>query len=51
MAELKTKPTRASVSTFINNIDDSGKKADAKRVAGMMREATGKRAKMWGTSL
>jgi hypothetical protein len=51
MAELKTKPFRASVTEFINRIDDPGKKADAKKVAAMMRKATGKRAKMWGTSI
>ena len=51
MAELKTRPTSASVTAFINNIDDSGKKADAKKIAAMMRKATGKRAKMWGSSI
>ena len=51
MAELKTRPTRASVTAFLNNIDDSSKKADAKKIAVMMRKATGKRAKMWGTSI
>ena len=51
MAELKTRPTRASVTAFINSIDDSSKKADAKKIAVMMRKATGKRAKMWGTSI
>ena len=51
MAELKTMPTGASVTAFINSIDDSGKKADAKKIAVMMRKASGKRAKMWGTSI
>ena len=36
---------------FLNAIDDKRKKADAKKVATMMREATGCRAKMWGTSI
>lgn len=51
MAELKTKPTKASVTEFMNRIDDPAKKADAKKVAAMMRKATGKRARMWGTSI
>ena len=51
MAENKTKATRASVTEFINSIDDKQKRADARKVAAMMRKATGKRAKMWGTSI
>ncbi len=51
MAELKTRPTQASVATFINGVDDRQKRADARKVAAMMRRATGKRAKMWGTSI
>ena len=51
MAENKTQPTTASVTAFINSIDDSGKRADARRVAAMMRKATGKRAKLWGPSI
>ena len=51
MAENKTKPTRASVTEFMNSIDDPQKRADARKVAAMMRKATGKRAKMWGSSM
>ena len=51
MAELKTWPNKSSVSAFIAAIDDSGKRSDAKKIAAMMRRATGKRAKMWGTSI
>jgi hypothetical protein len=51
MAENKTKPTQASVSSFLNAIDDPRKRADARKVAAMMRRATGKRAKMWGSSI
>lgn len=51
MAELKTRPTRASVSEFINGIEDRQKRADSRRVASMMRRATGSRAKMWGDSI
>ena len=51
MAENKTQATGASVTAFINAIDDKQKRADARRVAAMMRKATGKRAKMWGPSI
>ena len=51
MAENKTQPTTASVTAFINAIEDPEQKKDARKVAGMMRKATGKRPKMWGTSM
>lgn len=51
MAENKTKPTSASVTEFVNTIDDPQKREDARKVAAMMRRATGKRAKMWGSSI
>lgn len=51
MSENKTKVTKASVTSFINSIDDKQKRADVRKVATMMRKATGKRAKMWGSSM
>ena len=51
MAELKTKPTRQSVSEFINSVDDEKKRAECRVIAKMMRDATGNRAKMWGSSI
>ncbi len=51
MAEIKTQPTRASVTEFVAGIDDRQQRADAGSVAAMMRRATGKRAKMWGQSI
>jgi len=42
VAENKTKPTKLSVTAFINSIDDKQKRADARKVATMMRKATGK---------
>ncbi|MCH5374516.1 MAG: DUF1801 domain-containing protein [Planctomycetes bacterium] len=51
MAENKTKPTKASVSAFVNSIDDPQKRADARRIAAMMRRATGKRPSMWGPGI
>ena len=37
MAENKTKPTRASVTAFINAIEDPQYRADARKVAAMLR--------------
>ena len=51
MAENKTQKTGASVTGFLQSIEDPQIRADARRVASMMRRATGKRAKMWGTSI
>ena len=51
MAENKTKATGASVTAFINSIGDERKRSDARKVAAMMRKATGKRARMWGTTI
>ena len=51
MSGNKTKATKASVSGFLNSIEDRQKRADARKVAAMMRKATGKRGKMWGTSI
>lgn len=51
MAENKTQPTTQSVTAFINSIEDKGKRADVRKIATMMRKATGKRARMWGPSI
>ncbi len=51
MAELKTKKTGASVTAFLNAIADKQKRADCKAIAKMMREATGNRPAMWGSSI
>ena len=51
MAENKTKATKASTAAFINGIADAKRRAECKAVAKMMRAATGKNAKMWGTSI
>lgn len=51
MAENKTKPTGNSVAAFLDAIDDKDKRRDCKKIAAMMRAATGNRAKMWGASI
>ena len=51
MADNRTLPSGASVTAFMAAIDDPRMRADAKKVAAMMRRATGKRARMWGPSI
>jgi len=51
MAENKTKATKASVTEFIKSIENPQMRTDVRKVASMMRKATGKRAKMWGSSI
>lgn len=51
MAELKTKKNNASVKEFIDSVEDEQKRKDAKKIAKMMRDATGKRGKMWGANI
>ena len=51
MAELKTHKTKASVSAFLNSIEDPQQRKDAKAVAKIMREVTGAKPTMWGPSM
>ena len=51
MAENKTQPTKASVTSFIAAIEDEERRAEVRKVAAMMRKATGKKAQMWGPSI
>jgi len=51
MADLKTTKTGASVTAYLDAITDRQKRADCRAIAKMMRDATGKRAKMWGSSI
>ena len=51
MAELKTKPTNASVKEFLNQISDEERRNDCFTVAKIMAEITGEKPKMWGPSI
>jgi uncharacterized protein YdhG (YjbR/CyaY superfamily) len=51
VAENKTQPTKASVASFIAAIEDKERRAEVRKVAAMMRKATGKKAQMWGPSI
>jgi hypothetical protein len=51
MAENKTKPTKVSVASFIDQVADPAKRADAKALIKLMRRLTGEPPKMWGPSI
>jgi len=51
MTENKTKPTKVSVASFIDQLADQTKRADTKALVKLMREVTGERPKMWGPSI
>ena len=51
MAELKTKPTNASVEKFFQQIPDETRREDCRQVARIMEEITGKKPVMWGPSI
>jgi hypothetical protein len=51
VAELKTKKTGASVSEFINAVEDEQRRKDCKAIAALMRKATKSKPAMWGPSI
>ena len=51
MADNKTKPTKSSVSGFINTLTDPTRRADAKTLVKLMQSASGEKPKMWGPSI
>jgi len=51
MAELKTKVTKASVTTFLNGIKDEARREDCKTLVTMMTKATNAKPVMWGPAI
>lgn len=51
MTENKTKPTKVSVSAFLDQLTDETRRADARKLVRLMQEATGEKPKMWGPSI
>lgn len=51
MAELKTLPTTASVTDFLNAVADEKRRQDCFALADLMREVTGEEPVMWGPSI
>ena len=50
-ADLKTKKTQASVSKFIDSIEDEKRRDDCRRLVDIMKKATKAEPKMWGSSV
>jgi len=51
MAENKTKPTKISVTAFVDALKDQTKRADAKTLVKLMQSASGEKPTMWGPSI
>ena len=51
MAEPKTRPTKASVTEFIDRIADENRREDSRTIIAMMRKITGEKPVMWGESI
>ncbi len=51
MAELKTKPTKLEVETFLNGIPDETKRRDCNTVLKLMKKITKSEPRMWGSTI
>ena len=51
MAELKTRPTEASVEEFLDAVEDDARRKDCRTVAKIMKRVTKAKPKMWGPSI
>ena len=51
MAELKTKPTKQSVSGFLKTVTDPERRADCQVLVELMRSVTNEEPRMWGPSI
>lgn len=51
MAETKTKPTKVSVTAYINAIEDPERRKDCKTLAALMTKVTKAKPTMWGPSI
>ena len=51
VAELKTRPSGASVEAFLQGVDDEVRREDCRTVLALMRRVTGAEPEMWGASI
>jgi hypothetical protein len=51
MTELKTQKNDASVTAFLNSIEDEKKRQDSFTILELMKDVTGSDPVMWGTSI
>lgn len=49
--QLKSAKTTASVSQYLNSIEDERLRKDSKRLLKLFKDTTGMKPKMWGTSI
>lgn len=50
-ADMKTTPTKASVTSFINAVENETRRKDAKTILALMKKLTGDKPVMWGPSI
>jgi hypothetical protein len=51
VAAAKTRPTTASVSSFLKGVADPAQRADCQALVELMTEVTGEKPRLWGTSI
>ena len=51
MAEIKTKPTKASVAKYLESIKDEKQRRDSKKIVALMEAVTKAKPVMWGPSI
>lgn len=51
MADLKTKENDASVSRFLDTVENEGKRKDCYALMKLMEKITGEQPRMWGTTI
>lgn len=51
LAEIKTKPTEASVEDYLNSVENDRRREDSFVILEMMKKASGEEPKMWGGSI
>lgn len=51
MAEIKTVQNEASVSDFLDGVENEKRRKDSHTILGMMRKITGLEPKMWGDAI
>jgi len=50
-ADIKTKVNKASVTTFLNKVDDEQKRNDSFEIVKIMQQVSKEKPKMWGPSI
>ena len=51
MAELKTKPNKARIEKFLDNVKDEKKRNDSYKILDLMKRITKEKPVMWGPSI